>query len=94
MILENKLGITDQIELSKEEERLSKIAAKELFDNGIIDDKSEKRPPIYLILLISHSDISGNDFNDLHPENKPYIYLTLLISHFDISGNDSNKSHL
>ena len=37
MILENKLGITDQIELSKEEERLSKIGAKELFDSGKLD---------------------------------------------------------
>ena len=38
MILENKLGITDQIELSKEEERLSKIGAKELFDSGKLDE--------------------------------------------------------
>ena len=36
MILENLLGITDQIELSKVEERLSKRRAKELFDSGDI----------------------------------------------------------
>jgi len=36
MILENKLGITDQIELSKAEEKLSKQKAKQLFDSGDI----------------------------------------------------------
>ncbi len=30
MALENKLGITDQIELSKEEERLSKIGVRNI----------------------------------------------------------------
>ena len=37
MILKNKLGITNQIELSKAEERLSKQKAKELFDSGDIE---------------------------------------------------------
>jgi cell filamentation protein len=36
MILENKLGITNQIELSKAEEKLSKQKAKQLFDSGDI----------------------------------------------------------
>lgn len=36
MILENKLGITNQIELAKAEEKLSKIKAKQLFDSGDI----------------------------------------------------------
>ena len=35
--LKNKLGITSQIELNKEEERLSKFAAKKLYDTGAID---------------------------------------------------------
>ena len=34
-MLENKLGITNQIELSKEEERITKIKSLELFDTGI-----------------------------------------------------------
>ncbi|MBU2738620.1 protein adenylyltransferase Fic [Acidithiobacillus concretivorus] len=34
MILENKLHITDQIELAKAEEKLSKQKAKQLFDSG------------------------------------------------------------
>ena len=37
MILENRLGITNQLELSKVEEKLSKQKAKELFDSGDIE---------------------------------------------------------
>ena len=37
MALENKLGITDSAELAREEERISKKKAMELFENGILD---------------------------------------------------------
>jgi hypothetical protein len=37
MILSNKLGITDPIELSKAEEKISKQNAKRLFDSGDIN---------------------------------------------------------
>src|SRR5690554_5103944 len=37
MILENKLGITDQVELAKAEEKISKQKAKQLFDSGDIN---------------------------------------------------------
>lgn len=37
MILENKLNITNQIELAKEEERISKLKAKQLYDSGDIN---------------------------------------------------------
>ena len=36
-VLENKLGITSQIELNKAEERISKAAAKKLYDTGAIN---------------------------------------------------------
>lgn len=36
-MLENKLGITNEIELSKEEERITKLKALELFDSGKIN---------------------------------------------------------
>lgn len=36
MILQNKLGITDQIELARMEEKISKKKAKQLFDSGDI----------------------------------------------------------
>lgn len=34
MVLENKLGITNSAELAREEERLTKIRAKQLFESG------------------------------------------------------------
>jgi cell filamentation protein len=37
MMLENRLGIIDQIELAKAEERISKQKAKQLFDSGDIE---------------------------------------------------------
>lgn len=37
MVLKNKLGLTNSAELAREEERLSKIKVKELFDTGKID---------------------------------------------------------
>lgn len=37
MVLENKLGITESAELAREEERISKKKALELFENGILD---------------------------------------------------------
>ena len=37
MALVNKLGITDSAELAREEERISKIRAVELFETGILD---------------------------------------------------------
>lgn len=37
MALENKLGITNSAELAREEERISKRKAVELFENGILD---------------------------------------------------------
>ena len=37
MVLKNKLNITDQIELAKTEEKISKQKAKQLFDSGDIE---------------------------------------------------------
>ena len=37
MVLENKLGIVESAELAREEERISKIKALELFEKGILD---------------------------------------------------------
>jgi len=38
MALENKLGITESVELAREEERISKKKAIELFENGYLDN--------------------------------------------------------
>lgn len=40
MALKNKLGITDSAELAKEEERLTKLRAIELFENNSLDTAS------------------------------------------------------
>ena len=37
MVLENKLGIEDSAELAREEERISKKKALELFESGVLD---------------------------------------------------------
>lgn len=37
MVLENKLGITDSSELAREEEKISKTKALELFETGLLD---------------------------------------------------------
>ncbi|MGN0598757.1 MAG: protein adenylyltransferase Fic [Oscillospiraceae bacterium] len=37
MALENKLGITESAQLAREEERISKKKAAELFENGVLD---------------------------------------------------------
>lgn len=37
MALENKLGITESAELAREEERISKKRAEEMFENGMLD---------------------------------------------------------
>lgn len=37
MVLENKLGITDNAELAREEERISKTKALSLFESGLLD---------------------------------------------------------
>jgi len=37
MALENKLGLTSSADLAREEERLSKKKAVELFENGVLD---------------------------------------------------------
>jgi cell filamentation protein len=40
MVLENKLNITNQIELARAEEKLSKQKAKHLFESGEINELS------------------------------------------------------
>ena len=37
MILENKLNITDQAELAREEEKISKIRARRMFETGYLN---------------------------------------------------------
>ena len=40
MTLDNKLGLTDSLELAKMEEKISKTRAKKLFEEQLLDDKA------------------------------------------------------
>ena len=51
MALENKLGITDSAQLAREEEKISKAEAKELFESGILDSL---HPGTYVTLARIH----------------------------------------
>ena len=51
MALENKLGITDSAQLAREEEKISKAKAKELFESGILDSL---HPGTYVTLARLH----------------------------------------
>ena len=42
---------------------------------------------------ISHFEISGNSFNEMHRANNPFNTLILLVFHLEISGKDSNDEH-
>ena len=42
-MLNNKLGITNEIELSKMEEKITKLKALELFDTNKIDELSKRK---------------------------------------------------
>ena len=57
--LKNKLGITDSAELAKEEERISKRRAAELFESGLLDTL---RPGSYSTLKTIHKNL----FSDIY----------------------------
>ena len=58
-VLKNKLGITDSTELAKEEERISKRRAVELFESGLLDTL---RPGSYSTLKTIHKNL----FSDIY----------------------------
>ena len=60
MALENKLGITDSSELAREEERISKAKAVEMFESGFLDGLT---PGTYDALSKIHEYIFGEIFD-------------------------------
>lgn len=60
MTLENKLNITDQIELVKTEEKISKRKARQLFDSGDID---QLEIATFAGLAFIHSYLSGEIYD-------------------------------
>lgn len=63
MTLENKLGLTSSAELAREEERISKKKAVEMFENGILDfapaGKFETLQTIHKFLFEDIYDFAG-----------------------------------
>ena len=59
-MLENKLGITDAVELAREEERISKKRAVELFETGALD---KLEPGRFSALCAIHKAL----FGDIYP---------------------------
>ena len=59
MVLENKLGIVESAELAREEERISKTRALELFEKGILDSLEAGK-------FTSLSKIHKHLFNDIY----------------------------
>ena len=60
MVLENKLGITESAELAREEERISKTKASELFEKGILDSLEAGK-------FSSLSKIHKHLFDEIYP---------------------------
>ena len=60
MALENKLGITDSAQLAREEEKISKAKAKELFESGILNSL---QPGTYATLVRIHEFLFGEIYD-------------------------------
>lgn len=60
MVLDNILGLTNPVELALQEERISKIKAIELYDNGILDNLEAGK-------FSSLSTIHKHLFGDIYP---------------------------
>jgi cell filamentation protein len=91
MVLQNNLNITDQIELNKAEEKISKQKAKQFFESGIINQIEigtfNGLARIHLYLFGDIYDFAGN----LRSENiakgnfrfAPVMYLQQSLEHID-----------
>lgn len=91
MALENKLGITDSAELAREEERISKKKALELFESGCLDTLSagtfKTLSKIHRILFEDIYDFAGKLRNvNIAKGNfrfAPVIYLEAALENID-----------
>lgn len=60
MALENKLGLTSSADLAREEERISKKRALELFESGLLDGLA---PGTFATLQVIHQRLFGDIYN-------------------------------
>ncbi len=91
MVLENKLGITESAELAREEERISKKKALELFENGLLNSleagKFESLSKIHKYLFDEIYPFAGEIRNvNIAKGNfrfAPVMYLNQALEHID-----------
>lgn len=91
MVLENKLGIRDSLELAKQEEKISKKKAKQLFLDGLLDQQPaglfETLSFIRGYLFEEIYDFAGNirDVNIAKGNFRfaPVMYLGSSLNHID-----------
>lgn len=91
MVLENKLGITESAELARQEERISKKKALELFEKGILNSldagKFDSLAKIHKYLFEDIYDFAGIIRNvNLAKSNfrfAPVMYLKQALEHID-----------
>ena len=91
MVLENKLGITESSALAKEEERISKKKAVELFERGILDSleagKFDSLSKIHKYLFEEIYPFAGEIRNiNIAKGNfrfAPVMYLKAALEHID-----------
>ena len=91
MVLENKLGITESAELARQEERISKKKALELFETGILDSldagKFDSLAKIHKYLFEDIYDFAGIIRNVNLAKGcfrfAPVMYLKQALEHID-----------
>ena len=75
MALENKLGLTSSADLAREEERISKKKALELFESGMLDSL---QPGTFSALQTIHQHLFGENY-----DFAPVIYLEAALANID-----------
>lgn len=91
MVLDNKLGITESAELAREEEKISKKKALELFESGVLNSleagKFESLSQIHKYLFDEIYDFAGEVRNiNIAKGNfrfAPVMYLKQSLKHID-----------
>ena len=108
-MLENKLGITNEVELAKEEERITKLKALELFDTNKINEFEvgtlKGLSSIHNFLFSEVYDFAGKMRNvNIAKGNfrfAPVMYLEEVLkkidempqSNFDFKSSNSNRAY-